>query len=102
MLFNEVVINEVYSYPNVKCIVLLHNVVLITDEQDFIVMTDSPLILSTEYQNATISIYIFDDNLIEHMEFFSISLYFVGGLLPRMTLNPSTATVVILDDDGRC
>ena len=77
----------------------VHNFVFITDEQDFIMMTDSPLILSTEYQNATISIYIHDDNLIEHTESFIISLYFVGGPLPRVMLNPSTATVMIVDDD---
>lgn len=62
-------------------------------------MTDSPLMLSTEHQNDTISIYVDDDNLIECLEILNISLYFVGAPLPRVTLSPSTATVMIVDDD---
>ena len=72
------------------------------DGQDFTTMTDSPLILSTECPNDTISIYIHDDDVSESMESFSISLYFVGAPPPRVMLKPSTATVIIADNDGRC
>ena len=74
---------------------------MIIDEQDFNLMTESPLILSTEYPNDTISICILNDDKSERQEFFKISLYFKGVSPPRVTLNPSTATVVIVDNDGR-
>ena len=69
---------------------------------DFLVMTDSPLILTMEHPNDTIMIRIYDDEVIESMESFNISLYFDGIPPPRVTLNPSTAMVIIVDDDGRC
>ena len=72
------------------------------DGEDF--NTTDPLrllVLSTEHPNDTISIYIHDDDEIENMEFFYITLYFVGVPPPRVMLNPSTATVMIIDNDGR-
>ena len=71
-------------------------------DHDFLVMTNSTLILSTDYPNDTISIRIHDDEAIESTESFNISLYFVGVPPPRVTLNPSTVTVIIVDNDGRC
>ena len=83
----------------------LMNITLISiayTDHDFGVMTDSPLVLSTECPNNTISIYIYDDTFIESMESFTITLYFVGVPPSRVTLHPSSATFVIIDNDGRC
>ena len=67
--------------------------------EDYIIMSDSPLTLSTEYPNDTITFNILDDNLTECVEYFSIHLNFSEGPLPRLSLNPSTTTVTVLDDD---
>ena len=67
--------------------------------EDYDLSADSLLILSTQYPNDTIVIFIQDDNITECMESFSIYLNFPGGPFPRLTLNSSTTTVIILDDD---
>ena len=65
-------------------------------------MTMPPLILTPEHPNATITISVFDDVLFETNESFGINLSFLGEPAPTLKLNPSTATVVILENDGRC
>ena len=59
-------------------------------------MTDSPLTLSSELPNATITIFIIDDNITEPMESVEIHLSFQERSLQRVTLHPNTTTVTIL------
>ena len=59
-------------------------------------MTDSPLILSTELPNATITIEIIDDDITESAESFEINLSFQGQPIPRVMLDPNTTTITIL------
>ena len=66
---------------------------------DYDVVTDPPVTLTSEYPNATISISIVNDNLPETAESFEINLIFSGRPSSLLTLNPSTARVMILDDD---
>ena len=63
---------------------------------DYDVMTDSPLILSTELPNATITIEIIDDDITEPAESFEITLSFEGQPIPRVMLDPNTTTITIL------
>ena len=65
--------------------------------QDYTIVTVSPLILSTEHPNDTISININDDgDLFEPDEFFEISLYFKEEIMiDRVKLNPRTANITI-------
>lgn len=65
-------------------------------------MTKRPLVLTPEQPNATITISVFDDVLFETNESFGIILSFLGEPAPTLKLNPSTAIVVILENDGRC
>ena len=70
--------------------------IIITTDVDYAIITESPLILSTEFPNATITIDIDDDDLSEPAESFEISLFFKGQtMIPRVTLNPSTANITI-------
>ena len=66
---------------------------------DYLVVTATPLTLTPEYPNETISISIVNDTLPETAESFEINLILQGSLPSLLTLNPSTARVVILDDD---
>ena len=59
-------------------------------------ITESPLILTTEFPNATISIDIIDDVVTESAESFVITLSFQGEPIPRVTLDPNTTTITIL------
>lgn len=70
-------------------------------DSDYRVMMDTPLILSTTYPNHTITIYIVNDEEVESTETLTLELSFPGGPLPRVKLNPSTATITIFDDDDR-
>ena len=65
--------------------------------QDYTIVTVSPLILSTEHPNDTISININDDgDLFEPDEFFEIFLYFKEEIMiDRVKLNPRTANITI-------
>lgn len=62
-------------------------------------VTDSPVILTTELPNATITIFIIDDNLTEPIESIEVHLSFPGGPLPRIKLEPNTTTVTILGNN---
>lgn len=64
-------------------------------------ITSSPLTLIPEHLNATITISIFDDDFLEPNESFRINLS-LRETVPALKLNPSAATVVILDNDGGC
>ena len=68
---------------------------------DFSMITDSLLTLNATCPNATITISILNDNVLESTESFTVNLAFSGGPVPRVILSPSTATVTILDDDGK-
>ena len=68
---------------------------IITGE-DYTILTKSPLILSTEFLNATILVDIVDDDLFEPAESFEISLFFKGQIvISRVTLDPRTAEITI-------
>ena len=62
-------------------------------------LTESPLVLSYESPNATVSIYIKDDDSAEPPEPFEIILSFYGKQPPRLQLNPSSLTVLITNTD---
>ena len=69
--------------------------VFITDE-DYTIVMERRLILSTEFPNATITIDIIDDGLPEQDEFFLVSLSFKDQvMIPRVTLDPSFANITI-------
>ena len=61
--------------------------------------TEFLLTLSDIRPSGTFTISILNDNMFELTESFRVNLYFPGGLVPRVTLKPSTATVTIYDDD---
>ena len=84
-------LNDGYMYD---CICIA---TVTTTDVDYTIVTISPLILSTEVPNATITIDINDeDDLFEPAEFFEISLFFKEQIMiPRVTLNPSTASITI-------
>ena len=65
-------------------------------------MTKPPLVLTPEQPNATITISIVDDILVETNESFGINIFFLGEPAATLKLNTSTAIVVILENDGRC
>ena len=68
---------------------------IITDK-DYSILSESPLILSTEFPNDTITINIKDDNLFELAESFEIFLLFKDqAMIPRVTLDPRTANITI-------
>ena len=48
-----------------------------------------------------VNVSIVDDSVLEETEFFNATLASNAGLDPRITLNPVTAVVNILDNDGR-
>lgn len=68
-------------------------------ELDYFVVTTMWQMLSFERPNATISISIVNDVLPESAESFEIHLMFPESTPTMITLNPSIATVEILDDD---
>lgn len=45
----------------------------------------------------TVSVDILDDNFLEDLEIFSAN---ISSQVPRLTLDPSEATVSVIDDDG--
>ena len=64
-------------------------------------ITNSPLTLSTEYPNATITVDILEDSVIECSEFITFVLAFHGVSVPRLgfSIDHSQVTVEIRDDE---
>ena len=72
---------------------------------DYSLQPESPLTLTSERPNATITISIFDDDSIESSKTFEINLCFYDEMIEncsynRLKLSPSTVTVQIIDNDG--
>ena len=64
--------------------------------EDYTIVMERRLILSTEFPNATITIDIVDDGLFEPGESFQVSLVFKDQMMiPRVILNPSSANITI-------
>ena len=84
-------------------IVLVYFVIrhFFSDGGSYSLVTNSPLLLTSEHPNATITVNIEDDDLPEPPKTFVIKLFMYEDI-PRLRLNPSTVTVVIADDDGKC
>ena len=70
-----------------------------TTVEDYAVLTNSSLILTTELPNATITINITNDDINEPAESFEITLSFQGQPIPRVMLDPNTTTITILGKD---
>ena len=62
-------------------------------------ITDSPLNLSTEYPNTTITVEIYEDLMIECSESITFDLAFHGASVPRLRFGHSEVTVEIRDNE---
>lgn len=80
------------------CIVQLQHC-FISGGNDYVI-TDSQLELSTDDTTVFVHYPIVDDGVFERTECFMVHLSFPGVPVSRVRLDPSTAKVVILDDDG--
>ena len=69
----------------------------IIGDGDIMVLTASPLTLSTDNTTITIEIAIIDDNITEPEELFEIALDYVTdqGLGHRVSLQPNTTIITI-------
>jgi hypothetical protein len=67
---------------------------LATTGEDYTIVMEPSVILSTEFPNATITIEIVDDDHPEPDESFQISLFFMQQI-PRVTLDPRTINITI-------
>ena len=66
---------------------------------DYTVTTESPLTLTPEHPNATITITIFEDAIPEHpFESFIVTLSLPEDLTSLISLNQSNVTIIIMDD----
>ena len=72
-----------------------------TDEDDYSNFGVMTYIFSPSQTRFTVQVPLINDIVFELTEGLSASLRFVGGVAPpRVTIDPGTAEIIILDDDG--
>lgn len=64
-------------------------------------IADSRLELSSTVTSTSVRYPIVNDGVFEHTECFMVNLSFPGVPVSRIRLDPFTAKVVILDNDGK-
>ena len=64
-------------------------------------MVDFQSELNESKTTTSVDIPILNDNWYELTEHFTVNLSFSGEPIPGVMFNPSSAEVVILDDDGK-
>lgn len=80
---------------------IFYNLCHLLDGIDYQVVTQSPVTLTSEYPYAAITIHILEDYLPESSEILELALFFYDEPVLRLDLNPSTATVTIVDNEGK-
>ena len=76
-------------------------ILFMTDGDDFTNIGITIYTFSPSQTRLTIQIPLINDAVFELTERLSASLRFVGGVAPpRVTIDPGTAEIIILDDDG--
>ena len=64
-------------------------------------LTQSPVTLTSDNLSATIDISILEDSLPESSEILELTLNYFGEQGHRLKLNPSTATITIVDNERK-
>ena len=88
-----------YIYITIKCSCVMYNS-FSPAPNDYTNVFSEPLTFSRNIPTNSITISITDDMLVEGPESFTAELSVNRALNPGVMLNPDTATVNIIDDDG--